>query len=277
MSGQTITKTLVDGLEPAASEYTIWDAKLPGFGVRVRPSGAKSFVIVYRAGTGRTAPVRRLTLAAVGKIAPEAARTQAKILLGTVANGADPAAEKRAKRPKAEQLTFDELAQRYIDEYAKPNKSSWENDVGYLKRPRTALKRVLASSVTDDDIADVLDEIAEDAPVSANRAQSVIHKMFEWARQPGRKHVPSNPIHGMERRGGSDISPSYRDNPGRLCRRRLPAPGGCTSETAQELETFACSPQYWGNRTATCGGEQARRCTGIPERMDNTHPAIKGG
>jgi integrase len=206
MSGQTITKTLVDGLEPAASEYTIWDGKLPGFGVRVRPSGARSFIIVYRAGTGRTAPFRRYTVGAVGKMAPEAARTQAKILLGNVANGADPAAEKRAKRPKAEQLTFDELAQRYIDEYAKPNKSSWENDVGYLKRPRTALKHVLASSVTDDDIADVLDEIAEDAPVSANRAQSVIHKMFEWARQPGRKYVPSNPIHGMERRGGSETS-----------------------------------------------------------------------
>ena len=46
MSGQTITKTLVDGLAPAASEYTVWDAKLPGFGVRVRPTGAKSFVIV---------------------------------------------------------------------------------------------------------------------------------------------------------------------------------------------------------------------------------------
>ncbi|WP_338317552.1 Arm DNA-binding domain-containing protein, partial [Bradyrhizobium ottawaense] len=79
MSGQTITKTLVDDLEKQASEYTVWDSKLPGFGVRVRPTGAKSFIIVYRAGTGRTAPVRRYTVAAVGKLAPEAARTQAKI------------------------------------------------------------------------------------------------------------------------------------------------------------------------------------------------------
>ncbi|RZN09023.1 hypothetical protein CWO91_19620 [Bradyrhizobium genosp. SA-3] len=78
MSGQTITKSLVDSLEKQASEYTVWDAKLPGFGVRVRPTGAKSFVIVYRAGTGRTAPVRRYTVAAVGKLAPEAAR-----ILGT--------------------------------------------------------------------------------------------------------------------------------------------------------------------------------------------------
>jgi hypothetical protein len=119
--------------------------------------------------------------------------------LGNVANGADPAAEKRAKRPKAEQLTFDELAQRYIDEYAKPNKSSWENDVGYLKRPRTALKRVLASSVTDDDIADVLDEIAEDAPVSANRAQSVIHVRMGAPARAQVRSEQSDTRHGTPR------------------------------------------------------------------------------
>jgi hypothetical protein len=35
--------------------------------VRVRPSSAKSYVVIYRAGAGRGAPVRRYTIAAVGK------------------------------------------------------------------------------------------------------------------------------------------------------------------------------------------------------------------
>lgn len=200
MSGQTITKTLVDGLEKQASEYTVWDAKLPGFGVRVRPTGAKSFIIVYRGGTGRTAPVRRLTLAAVGKIAPEAARTQAKILLGTVANGADPAAEKRANRPKRERLTFDELAQLYLDQYAKVRKSSWKNDEGYLKKPRAKWKRRIASEITDDDVAELLEEIGATAPVGANRTQSILHTLFSWAKEPGRKHVRANPVADMRRR-----------------------------------------------------------------------------
>ncbi|OSI26577.1 tyrosine-type recombinase/integrase [Bradyrhizobium canariense] len=200
MSGQTITKTLVDGLEKQAGEYTIWDAKLPGFGVRVRPTGAKSFIIVYRAGTGRTAPVRRLTLAAVGKIAPEAARTQAKILLGTVANGADPAAEKRANRPKRDRLTFDELAQLYLDQYAKVRKSSWKNDEGYLKKPRAKWKRRIAAEITDDDVAELLEEIGATAPVGANRTQSILHTLFSWAKEPGRKHVPVNPVADMRRR-----------------------------------------------------------------------------
>ena len=135
MSGQTITKTLVDGLEPRAAEYSVWDDKLPGFGVRVRPSGAMSFIVVYRAGTGRTAPVRRYTVAAVGKLAPDAARTQAKGLFSAVANGADPATEKRDKSPKAKAVCFDRLCDLYIEEYAKPNKSSWKNDGGVPEPP----------------------------------------------------------------------------------------------------------------------------------------------
>ncbi len=206
MSGQTITKTLVDGLELRPAEYTVWDAKLPGFGVRVRPTGAKTFLVVYRAGTGRTAPFRRYTIGAVGKIAPDAARTQAKALLGSVANGADPAADKRARRPKTDQINFDTLAQRYLDEYAKPNKSSWKNDEGYLKRARAEWRTHPATEITDDDVAELLDEIAETAPVSANRTQSVLHKMFSWAKQPGRKLVNQNPVADLERRGGKEYS-----------------------------------------------------------------------
>ncbi|TKV78924.1 DUF4102 domain-containing protein [Bradyrhizobium elkanii] len=200
MSGQTITKTLVDGLQSQVSEYTVWDSKLPGFGVRVRPTGAMSFIIVYRAGSGREAPVRRYTVGAVGKVAPEAARSLAKGLLGMVANGADPAAEKRAKRPKRDRLTFDELAQLYLDQYAKVRKSSWKNDEGYLKKPRAKWKRRIAAEITDDDVAELLEEIGATAPVGANRTQSILHTLFSWAKEPGRKHVQTNPVSEMRRR-----------------------------------------------------------------------------
>jgi hypothetical protein len=57
MSDRRITKRVVDGLRPQVREFAVWDSKLPGFGVRVRPSGAMSYVVVYRAGSGRGAPV----------------------------------------------------------------------------------------------------------------------------------------------------------------------------------------------------------------------------
>jgi Arm DNA-binding domain len=41
---QRITKRAVDALKSNGSEFTIWDDAVTGFGVRVRPTGAKSYV-----------------------------------------------------------------------------------------------------------------------------------------------------------------------------------------------------------------------------------------
>ncbi len=107
MTDQRITKRIVDRLKPQASEFTVWDGKMPGFGVRVRPSGAMSYVVVYRAGSGRGAPVRRYTIANVGKATPEAARRRARALLGAVAHGHDPAGEKTTERGDADPRGID--------------------------------------------------------------------------------------------------------------------------------------------------------------------------
>src|SRR5215213_10979405 len=114
MSSQKITKRTVDALKSNGRDFTLWDVALSGFGVRVRPSGAKSYVVVYRAGAGRGAPVRRYTIAAVGKIAPERARARAKVILGSVAHGHDPAGQKTTERGVP---TVAELANRFMSEH----------------------------------------------------------------------------------------------------------------------------------------------------------------
>jgi hypothetical protein len=63
MTAQRITKRTVGGLQCNGREFTAWDDGVSGFGVRVRPTGAKSYVVVYRASAGRGAPVRRYTAA----------------------------------------------------------------------------------------------------------------------------------------------------------------------------------------------------------------------
>jgi hypothetical protein len=51
-----IMKRTIDALHaPEVGEVVLWDDALAGFGVRVRPSGAKTYVLMYRAGTGRAA------------------------------------------------------------------------------------------------------------------------------------------------------------------------------------------------------------------------------
>ena len=54
MAISQITKRLVDNLKPQQGEYFVWDGSLSGFGVRVQSTGAKSYVVKYRAGSGRS-------------------------------------------------------------------------------------------------------------------------------------------------------------------------------------------------------------------------------
>ena len=44
----TLTKRTVEALEPAEKSWIAWDDRLVGFGVRVQPSGTKSFIVSYR-------------------------------------------------------------------------------------------------------------------------------------------------------------------------------------------------------------------------------------
>ena len=94
-----LTKRTVEGLEPTAKPWFAWDNKLTGFGVRIQPSGTKSFLVNYRAnGGGRHAANKRVVIGRFGRITPDQARRQAQELLGRVAAGDDPAGERARAR-----------------------------------------------------------------------------------------------------------------------------------------------------------------------------------
>ena len=73
-----LTKRTVDALEPTGTAWIAWDDKLTGFGVRVYPSGRKSFIVNYRAGDGgRRAPNKRIVLGSCDRISADQARRMA--------------------------------------------------------------------------------------------------------------------------------------------------------------------------------------------------------
>lgn len=93
-----ITKTVFDRAEPRAERYAIMDSEFSGFGLRVEPSGKKTFFIRYRAGDGgRNAPQRLMTIKQ-GTLTVEQVRGEAKRLLGIVAAGGDPAGDRSTER-----------------------------------------------------------------------------------------------------------------------------------------------------------------------------------
>jgi Protein of unknown function (DUF3631)/Arm DNA-binding domain len=184
MAGQRITKRIVDSLKIEVSEYSVWDATMPGFGVRVRPTGAMSYVVVYRAGSGRGAPYRRYTIGAIGKITPEKARTRAKSILGAVAHGKDPAADKTTERATP---TVAELSDRFISEHVEPKR----------KPKNTAFYRDVLDRIVKPDLgttkADKLTRAAvaklhgtlKATPFQANRVLAVVASMYGFAARAG--------------------------------------------------------------------------------------------
>lgn len=106
-----LTKRTVDAFmrEPAGSEASIHDDKIPGFGIRRKPSGAASWFIRYRNENGRP---RRMVLGRVGVLTPDKARDMAQNLLASTRRGKDPSAERKAAR-KA--ITVAELCDEYLE------------------------------------------------------------------------------------------------------------------------------------------------------------------
>jgi len=156
-----LTKRVVDECLPRKNRYEIWDSEIKGFGLRVETSGRKSFVIRYRAdGGGRNAPKRLVTIGPYGTLTPDQARTEAKKLLGSVATGQDPGAERHAKRSD---LTVSELCELYLREGCPTKKASTlATDRGRIERhikPMIGTKRI--STVTRGDIQWLMRQIAE--------------------------------------------------------------------------------------------------------------------
>jgi hypothetical protein len=104
-----LTKREVDALKTEGKELVCWDDETAGFGVRVKATGAKSWIIQYRNTHGRS---RRLTIGKVGRLTPEQARKEAKQKLAAVDRGGDPA-DAKAQARKA--LTVAQAADQYLE------------------------------------------------------------------------------------------------------------------------------------------------------------------
>ncbi|GGN53290.1 integrase [Novosphingobium indicum] len=95
---------------PAEKQVVLWDSDIKGFGVRVLPSGLKTFVVQYR---NREGTKRRINLGRHGVITVEQARDLARVKLGAVAAGDDPAEKRHQNRSG---MTVSDLCDWYLKE-----------------------------------------------------------------------------------------------------------------------------------------------------------------
>lgn len=106
-----LTKRVIDGLRPGGSRHgtILWDSKLKGLGVRVFPTGLKTFVIKFRTRGGRQ---RWLKIGTFGALTIDQARERAKVELAKVLSGEDPADSRDQRRAR---VTISQLCDFYME------------------------------------------------------------------------------------------------------------------------------------------------------------------
>lgn len=90
-----INKATIKAIVPTGKDHVLWDDSLPGFGLRVWPSGKTVFIVTYRTDAGTQ---RKATLGSTAVLSPEQARNMAMQILAGASRGEDPQRDKMARR-----------------------------------------------------------------------------------------------------------------------------------------------------------------------------------
>jgi integrase len=155
-----ITKQAIDAVAlKAEPEVVLWDSEIKGFGLRARRGGAKTYILHYRAGGGRRAPLRKLTIGRHGSPwTPQTARVEAKRLLGLVAAGGDPANTRKTERSA---ITVAELCDLYLAEGSTHKKASTlRADRGRIAHHiKPLLGKILVAKIGRADIEQMMVEV----------------------------------------------------------------------------------------------------------------------
>ena len=189
-----LTPRLARETGPGPKDTILFDRTLPGFGLRIHPSGRKVWILQARV-EGRS---RRIVIARHGEMSLAQARRQARDLLTRIRKGGNPAEDIRREK---ETPTFREFA----DEYLRRSEPHWkpsgrETVRIYMKaRILPAFGTMLLDRIGPEDVAAWFDAASKDKPGAANRALEILRAMMFRAEEWGLRERDSNPCIGIRK------------------------------------------------------------------------------
>jgi integrase len=189
-----ISKRTVEALETQDRDVDHFDEDLKGFGVRVRPSGRKTYFVMMR----HKCVMRRFTIGSHGAVTAEAARLKAKQIISDLAIDKNPTAEQEAVRNS---VTVRSLGERFIDEYVpchlKPSTAGeYKRCVEIFINPEIGTMKLV--SVERTDIAKIHHQLRH-IPYQANRVLGVLSIMFNLAESWNLRPAFTNPCRGVKK------------------------------------------------------------------------------
>lgn len=174
-----LTKRSIDSATYEGGTDYRWDSSLTGFGMRIYPSGRKSFVVSYRV-AGRK---RIMVLGSYGRMTVQQARDQARGILFAATEGVDSAEERQLARGEP---TMADLCEMYMERHAKPHKKTWKSDERRVRKYiLPALGHLKVEEVTREQVGALYRRVGAKTPTAANRLLAVLSMMFNLASEWG--------------------------------------------------------------------------------------------
>lgn len=188
MAVSRLTKRTVDAAEVRQKPYMIWDVDLKGFGLKVTPTGRKVYLIQYRSGKRS----RRVTFGIHGTLTTEEARQQARVNLGHVAFGDDPAAERdKSRTALSVDSVFLKFEESHLAMHVKP-----ETAKDYRRVFKTYIiphfRHVSVRDISKQDVLRLHHDMRM-TPYRANRTIAKISKFCNWCEEHGYRGEHTNP------------------------------------------------------------------------------------
>jgi len=212
MPSLKLTQAAVERLKPAPSgRIEVWDAQLPGFGLRIAPGGLKTWQAFYRV-NGKMVREKLGTLAQIPNVAD--ARALARQSMTKARAGAHPVEDRRRREEEERKIAEAEGARKkntlgaVIDRYLaeRPNdRSRRPMRAEYLAETKRTLEQNVKKSalgnrpieeITGEDIKRLVRGIAKDAPSQGNHTLAYLKAMLGWAFDEGL--IPRNPADGVK-------------------------------------------------------------------------------
>ncbi|MCY4004414.1 MAG: site-specific integrase [Rhodospirillales bacterium] len=282
-----LTKRSVDALKSSSTDTVYWDGELTGFGVRVRRSGRKTYLVQTRV----AGKLRWFTIGQHGPFTPEDARAKALEVLSLAKRGIDP--RDAAAKPAADPVMSD-LTRRFLEDYVavhcKPRtQRDYKRAVVQFIDPKLGGLKV--SEVARKDVAEFHHGMRR-THVQANRTLVVLSKMFSLAEVWGLRQDGSNPCRQVKRykeyprerfltpaetdRLGAVLREAEAEMPSAVAAFRLLLLTGCRHSEIQTLrweyvkdDCIELPDTKTGGRAVPLGPEARAVLAAIPRAADN--------
>ena len=196
-----LTPRLARESVPGPRDTFLFDRTLPGFGLRIHPSGRKVWIVQARI-EGRS---RRIVIARHAEMEPVEARRRAREILARIRAGENPADDIRNEK---ETLTLREFSCEYLRRSEPHWKPSGRKTVRiYLNgRILPTLGRMPLDRIGPEDVAAWFDAASKDRPGAANRAFEILRSMMFRAEEWGLRERGSNPCLGIRRNPRNSVA-----------------------------------------------------------------------